>query len=255
MGGAAPEVDGRATSGLTTGNGSSSTPYDYSDSVLELSPGLARTQYFAPSTWSSNNSQRPGPRVDRAGAALERDLAAGRQVRDRLLGEPASLGGISGRHRLPSVPAAATPTAGTPSRDRRLRAVRAAGSRRCRPARSACCGRRHPAPRPADQRRRAGVVDRRVSLYGLNPANGARSSSSRSAARRTTSRPRRSATGSCWRRRTIRSPPSPARPVFRARPSPPPAAPPNRRIGSSPPTAASSLSATQASTARPAASR
>jgi hypothetical protein len=56
MGGAAPEVDGAGNIWVATGNGSSSTPYDYSDSVLELSPGLARTQYFAPSNWSYMNS-------------------------------------------------------------------------------------------------------------------------------------------------------------------------------------------------------
>ena len=55
MGGAAPEVDGAGNIWVATGNGSSSNPYDYSDSVLELSPGLARTQYFAPTTWSSDN--------------------------------------------------------------------------------------------------------------------------------------------------------------------------------------------------------
>ncbi len=51
-----PRSTRRATSGLATGNGSSSTPYDFSDSVLELSPGLTRTQYFAPSTWQTDNS-------------------------------------------------------------------------------------------------------------------------------------------------------------------------------------------------------
>ena len=56
MGGAAPEVDGSGNIWVATGNGSSSTPYDFSDSVLQLSPGLARTQYFAPSNWSFMNS-------------------------------------------------------------------------------------------------------------------------------------------------------------------------------------------------------
>jgi hypothetical protein len=56
MGGAAPEVDGAGNIWLATGNGSSSTPYDFSDSVLQLSPGLARSQYFAPSNWSFMNS-------------------------------------------------------------------------------------------------------------------------------------------------------------------------------------------------------
>ena len=56
MGGAAPEVDGAGNIWVATGNGSSSNPYDFSDSVLELSPGLTRTQYFAPSNWSFMNS-------------------------------------------------------------------------------------------------------------------------------------------------------------------------------------------------------
>jgi len=56
MGGAAPEVDAAGNIWVATGNGSSSTPYDFSDSVLQLSPGLARTQYFAPSNWSFMNS-------------------------------------------------------------------------------------------------------------------------------------------------------------------------------------------------------
>ncbi len=55
-GGAAPEVDAAGNIWVATGNGSGSTPYDYSDSVLELSPGLARTQYFAPDTWQTDNS-------------------------------------------------------------------------------------------------------------------------------------------------------------------------------------------------------
>ena len=56
MGGAAPEVDGAGNIWVATGNGSPSTPYDFSDSVLQLSPGLTRTQYFAPSNWSFMNS-------------------------------------------------------------------------------------------------------------------------------------------------------------------------------------------------------
>ena len=56
MGGAAPEVDGSGNIWVATGNGSGSMPYDFSDSVLELSPGLARTQYFAPDTWQTDNS-------------------------------------------------------------------------------------------------------------------------------------------------------------------------------------------------------
>ena len=56
MGGAAPEVDSAGNIWVTTGNGSSSNPYDFSDSVVELSPGLTRTQFFAPTGWSSDNA-------------------------------------------------------------------------------------------------------------------------------------------------------------------------------------------------------
>jgi hypothetical protein len=55
MGGAAPEVDGAGNIWVATGNGSSTT-YDFSDSVLQLSPALARTQSFSPSNWSFMNS-------------------------------------------------------------------------------------------------------------------------------------------------------------------------------------------------------
>jgi hypothetical protein len=57
MGGAAPEVDSAGNIWVATGNGSSSMPYDFSDSVLELPPGLnPRSQFFAPTTWSSDNA-------------------------------------------------------------------------------------------------------------------------------------------------------------------------------------------------------
>jgi len=56
MGGAAPEVDPSGNIWAATGNGSSSSPYDGSDSVMELSPALSREQLYAPSTWSSDNA-------------------------------------------------------------------------------------------------------------------------------------------------------------------------------------------------------
>ncbi len=55
MGGAAPEVDASGNIWAATGNGSSSNPYDGSDSVIELSPALGLKQLFAPSSWSSDN--------------------------------------------------------------------------------------------------------------------------------------------------------------------------------------------------------
>jgi hypothetical protein len=60
MGGAAPVVDRRGHVWVTVGNGSvTSSPhaYDNSDSVLELSPTMRLMQFFAPSTWRSDNAQ------------------------------------------------------------------------------------------------------------------------------------------------------------------------------------------------------
>ena len=60
MGGAAPVVDGAGHVWVSTGNGSVYSyahAYDDSDSVLELSAAMRLMQYFAPSTWATNNSQ------------------------------------------------------------------------------------------------------------------------------------------------------------------------------------------------------
>ena len=60
MGGAAPVVDGSGHIWVSTGNGSvysDAHAYDDSDSVLELSPSLQLMQFFAPSTWATNNSR------------------------------------------------------------------------------------------------------------------------------------------------------------------------------------------------------
>jgi outer membrane protein assembly factor BamB len=60
MGGAAPVVDSSGHVWVSVGNGSVYSyahAYDDSDSVLELSSSLRLLQYFAPSTWATNNSQ------------------------------------------------------------------------------------------------------------------------------------------------------------------------------------------------------
>jgi outer membrane protein assembly factor BamB len=60
MGGAAPVVDSSGDIWVSTGNGSVysySQPYDNSDSILELSPALKLLQFFAPTTWATNNSK------------------------------------------------------------------------------------------------------------------------------------------------------------------------------------------------------
>ena len=59
MGGAAPVVDAAGNIWVSAGNGSvtsSRQTYDDSDSVLELSPSLHLLQYFAPSSWASDNA-------------------------------------------------------------------------------------------------------------------------------------------------------------------------------------------------------
>jgi outer membrane protein assembly factor BamB len=60
MGGAAPVVDGSGDIWVSTGNGSVYSyqhAYDDSDAVLELSSSLRLLQYFAPTTWATNNSR------------------------------------------------------------------------------------------------------------------------------------------------------------------------------------------------------
>jgi outer membrane protein assembly factor BamB len=59
MGGAAPEVDSDGNLWIGVGNGSVTTTgeaYDYSDSVLELSSTFHLLQYFAPTSWASDNA-------------------------------------------------------------------------------------------------------------------------------------------------------------------------------------------------------
>jgi len=41
---------------VAVGNGESTTGFDYSDSVTELSPGMKRVDYFAPSSWAYDNA-------------------------------------------------------------------------------------------------------------------------------------------------------------------------------------------------------
>jgi len=59
MGGAAPVVDAHGDIWVSVGNGSSQSstdPYDYSDSVLDLSSSLHLRQFFAPSSWPQDNA-------------------------------------------------------------------------------------------------------------------------------------------------------------------------------------------------------
>jgi len=58
MGGSAPTVDGQGNVWVATGNSaysSNADPYDDSDGVLELSPMASLLDYFAPSSWPTDN--------------------------------------------------------------------------------------------------------------------------------------------------------------------------------------------------------
>jgi hypothetical protein len=95
MGGAAPEVDAAGNIWVATGNGSSASPYDGSDSVIELSAALGLEQLFAPSAWSSDNAHdsdlgSAAPALLSNGTALQ----VGKSSTAYLLNQ-SSLGGIS----------------------------------------------------------------------------------------------------------------------------------------------------------------
>ena len=98
MGGAAPVVDSGGNIWVEAGNGSVTSPdaaYDDSDSVLELSPALALLQYFAPSSWATENAHDLD--LSTAPALLEdgKVVAAGKDGNAYLL-DGARLGGIGG---------------------------------------------------------------------------------------------------------------------------------------------------------------
>ena len=97
MGGAAPEVDSAGNIWASSGNGSSSNPYDGSDSVFELSPSLTQEQLFAPSEWSSDNANdrdlgSTAPALLSNGTVVQ----VGKSQTDYLLSQ-SSLGGIGGQ--------------------------------------------------------------------------------------------------------------------------------------------------------------
>ncbi|HEX3459448.1 MAG TPA: PQQ-binding-like beta-propeller repeat protein [Acidimicrobiales bacterium] len=99
MGGAAPGVDSGGNLWVGVGNGSvtsSSQPYDDSDSVLELSSTLQLLQYFAPTSWASDNAKDLDLSM---GPALLNDgqvVASGKSARAYLL-NGSHLGGIGGQ--------------------------------------------------------------------------------------------------------------------------------------------------------------
>jgi hypothetical protein len=98
MGGAAPVVDASGNIWVEAGNGSVTSPgasYDDSDSVLELSPALALLQYFAPSSWASENARDQDLSTAPALLADGEVVAAGKNGVAYLL-DGAHLGGIGG---------------------------------------------------------------------------------------------------------------------------------------------------------------
>ena len=102
MGGAAPVVDGGGHIWVVAGNGSvhsARLPYDDSDSVLELSPSLSLLQYFAPTTWASDNATDLDMSTAPALLADGQVVAAGKSQIAYLL-NGASLGGIGGQQAL-----------------------------------------------------------------------------------------------------------------------------------------------------------
>jgi hypothetical protein len=103
LGGAAPEVDSGGNVWASSGNGASSSPYDGSDSVFELSPTMALKQLFAPSDWSSDNSHDRDlgstvPALLSNGTAVQ----VGKSQTAYLLNQ-SSLGGIGGQSTMATV--------------------------------------------------------------------------------------------------------------------------------------------------------
>ena len=108
MGGAAPVVDAGGDIWVEAGNGSvysSSQAYDDSDSVLELSPSLTLLQYFAPSSWPSDNAHDLDMSTAPALLSDGQVVAAGK-ARIVYLLDGTTLGGIGNQEA--SLPAACT---------------------------------------------------------------------------------------------------------------------------------------------------
>jgi polyvinyl alcohol dehydrogenase (cytochrome) len=99
MGGAAPVVDASGNIWVTAGNGSVTSAnhaYDGSDAVLELSPTLSREQYFAPTTWASDNA-RDLDFSTGVGLLDDGQAVAASKSRTVFLLSQQSLGGIGGQ--------------------------------------------------------------------------------------------------------------------------------------------------------------
>ncbi len=228
MGGAAPEVDGSGNIWFAAGNGTWSSNYDGSDSVVELSQTLGLEQRFYPSDWQYDN-QNDRDLGSAPPASRSRTGRCCRWASRRPASCSTSPPSTAAATRSPRDRSAPTtmPTAATPSRERSCTSGASTG---CRPfrrlPRSACSGRR-PAATPGRRSSPAASCGRsdRARSTGWTPPPANRSSTSPSATRPTTSRPHRSLTGSCSPRRPTRSSPSRVRSGLPGPPSPPPSSP------------------------------
>ena len=91
-----PVADAAGNVWVAIGNGASNTTYDGSDSVTELSPTLARLDFFAPSVWADDNNNDLDLGSMSPVLINGRVLAAGKRGVAYLL-DPAHLGGIGGQ--------------------------------------------------------------------------------------------------------------------------------------------------------------
>jgi outer membrane protein assembly factor BamB len=99
MGGAAPAVDARGNVWVSVGNGSvhaTGQAYDDSDSALELSSAMRLKQFFAPSSWASDNAADADMSTVPALLADGQVVLAGKSPVVYLL-NGAHLGGIGGQ--------------------------------------------------------------------------------------------------------------------------------------------------------------
>jgi outer membrane protein assembly factor BamB len=98
MGGGAPAVDQSGHVFVTAGNGSvhdPGQPYDHSDSVLELTPSMHLVQFFAPSSWATDNAQDLDMSIEPVLLTSGQVLLAGKSRIAYLL-SGTHLGGIGG---------------------------------------------------------------------------------------------------------------------------------------------------------------
>lgn len=105
MGGAAPAVDAHGRIWVGVGNGSATAGgqrFDHSDAVLELSSSLRLVQYFAPSSWRSDNASDLDLSMAPALLSNGKVVASGKSAHAYLL-NAGRLGGIGHQQATASV--------------------------------------------------------------------------------------------------------------------------------------------------------